>query len=800
MLVAVVNVASKQLHEVTGGKRYLNIADGVILTEAILYALDKAKRYLGLSLSYLIFDIKGSRMPFTQFYFNQFLSIASSYQILPHLFLRQQQNSAPFVNVLPLDAVDEEQSGNGKGQITAFAAVPPKKLEIKAIIDILSRLNWRFVSVIASRDEGGERLVKDFSNLAFQRGICIGTTVWMSNTATLYEISKAVKSLKNEKDATVVISFLGSVVNHGILNSAIHGFNFISGTNFRASRNEMSFRKEAAKGLLLLQHDDTYDEEFKKHFINIRYSTRRYPWFTEFWSEIFKCQIPFKQRSSYAWYKKYNKFCTGNEQLTDRLVDLRYALVKPVLNAVQSLACGLKQSIMAKTCDRNMTRWNDCRDEISVNSSKYFGQSDCSWNITEHFNKDGYVMKKYRILNFDGSDYKDVGSWYYNETIKEGVLNLSVDKITWNWEKFKTTACYNPCNIDEIGFDGKVCCDTCRKCSGIDEIIRNNTCVKCETYQVRAPSRTSCIPLPRIFIVSNATPIVAIEIAAITGVFLTVVTIIILVRYRDSRVVKSIGKDLSTVMMISVVTSFSTSVIFFLKPTVVVCGGQKILLGQCLGAYYIPLLLKTIRINRIFEASKNFIRNPMLVSTKSLLILCMFGVLANLLLGILLVFSQPPKVNEVAIENNTKVAVHCNHSPVDAVTSLVPCLLLLLACTYFGYKTRKFPSNFNESFRISVTMYISCFLWGVYIPLLYLFQNSRQADFMANIVTAGLMVTLGFVNLVGMFGATLLKAIKREHIRPEILVESFNFGKPISENATSAVKSYKDIGTDPIEF
>ena len=189
----------------------------------------------------------------------------------------------------------------------------------------------------------------------------------------------------------------------------------------------------------------------------------------------------------------------------------------------------------------------------------------------------------------------------------------------------------------------------------------------------------------------------------------------------------------------------------------------------------------------------------MLVRTKPQMIICLFGILTNLCLGLLLAVSQPTTVKEEAVESYAKVAVFCNHNPIDAATSLVPCLVLLFACTYFGYKTRHFPSNFNESFRISIPMYISCFLWGVYIPLLYVSHNSKQSPFMTNFITAGLIIALAFVNLIGIFGTALVKALRNNQMPPDIQGTS-NFDTVMFSNTSAACKTYRDIGLDPIEF
>ena len=758
-----VNTISNQVNT-TIRTRTLNVLDGVVLTEAIRYAAAQLRYYFGIRLHYSISDIEEHQIPIYNYFYPSF-SAVSSWQILSHLYRKKQTATkpAPFVSFLPFSAIEEDLSVDNSSNRINFAAVPPTRLEIEAIIDILSFLSWKSVTLIAFQNEAGLRKVKKFKNSAFERGICVRTIIWMSNTLSSYEISKAVYVLKQENNVAVAVSLVDASRIRGILESKMSGIQFIIGTSFRASRNEISFNKNTAKGLLMLQHHETRDEGFNKYFMGLKLSSNAYSWFGEFWSEIFTCNIPTHMQFGYVKYKRYSKTCTGYETLSKDLIDIRYALVKPVLDSIRTIICTAYKIIQMTKCTGyhcpfySYTRWDR---EMIWNLSKNFGKYHCNLNGTGHFNTDGYINRKYVILNFDGTDYKEVGSWHFNETRQRGTLKLSKSSIIWNWGSHKTTSCYNNCKEGEIedrGPDGEKCCFKCKNCSIFDEIAQNNTCTKCKIFEVPSSSRISCLPLPRIYISSKSTPVLVLELAALIGILLTICIIGTFVKYRHSRVVKSTGRHLSITMMISVTISLCEAIIFFLQPTLIRCGMQKVLLGQCLGAFYIPLLLKMMRVHRIFEASKKFIRSPMLVSTKSQMILCYLGILANLFLGILLAVSKPTTVTEEAVESYTKVAVFCNHSPVDAITSLVPCLVLLLACTYFGYKTRHLPSNFNESFRISTTMYINCFLFGVYIPLLYVFHNNKQSPFITNFITAGLMITLSFANLIGIFGTASIK-------------------------------------------
>ena len=714
----------------------------------------------------------------------------------PYLFVRKRQKSAPFVNVFPFSTMNDNPiSSNGK-----FSVVPSENFEVEAITDILVELRWKYVSVVGSFDNENQETIERFKNIADKKGICIGATVLIPISPSSHDIKEAVRELKAVNNVTVIVLFANPISIQGLLLSDLKGFNFLSGTKLRANKNGIGVKKDTAKGLLLLQHVGTYDEGFKEYFFNLTLRSNSYSWFGEFWSEVFQCNVPEKYKSKFGAYRNdYSKICTGDEKLTEDIVDLKYALIRPVMNAVQSIAYALRQSKSRRSCVplTSPHYFTNCGRKVMVNSSDYILKYSCQLNNSVTF-KNGL---EFQILNYNGTSYGKVGSWHYNESNKKGTLHLLREKITWNWGKYFTSSCYNKCGIGEIedrGENNKICCYKCRKCKE-DEIVTNNSCIKCLDFHVPDTSRSKCLVLPRVSISSQSGANLVLKLGAILGIITTVGTILVCVKYRRSRIVKATGRELSFLIIVSITICFSMSSIFFLKPSLFVCSIQKIILSQCLSACYIPLLLKTVRIYRVFQASKKLLRNPNYVSTRSQVVMCVVGIVANLLLGVLLVGSQPAKVVQELIDSKKRVAILCEHQPVHAITSLVPCIVLMLTCTYFGYKTRHFPSNFNESFRISITMYISCFLWAIFVPLLYVFKLKRSNVFLTNIITSGLMIVLAYVNFFGLFGGTLIQVLVKKDVRPEMFATATVQQSAAAENTVAAVHR-KEISTKAVRF
>lgn len=78
-------------------------------------------------------------------------------------------------------------------------------------------------------------------------------------------------------------------------------------------------------------------------------------------------------------------------------------------------------------------------------------------------------------------------------------------------------------------------------------------------------------------------------------------------------------------------------------------------------------------------------------------------------------FGNNPKALEFDIARN-KVELICQFPLGPFIASLTYNSLLLVACVYCAFKTRKLPDNYNESRFISFCVYSTVIIWLTFIP------------------------------------------------------------------------------------
>ena len=83
----------------------------------------------------------------------------------------------------------------------------------------------------------------------------------------------------------------------------------------------------------------------------------------------------------------------------------------------------------------------------------------------------------------------------------------------------------------------------------------------------------------------------------------------------------------------------------------------------------------------------------------------------------------PPKRELDNPPNEATMEPYCNTQEASFLSSLVYNGMLVFCCSYFAFKTRKLPENYNESHFISLCVYCTIIVWIVFVPLYFTFTK-----------------------------------------------------------------------------
>lgn len=108
------------------------------------------------------------------------------------------------------------------------------------------------------------------------------------------------------------------------------------------------------------------------------------------------------------------------------------------------------------------------------------------------------------------------------------------------------------------------------------------------------------------------------------------------------------------------------------------------------------------------------------------------GIVSIQLIGaIVWLVIERPDIREIYPYPLTAVLT-CRVSTFALIMSLVYNMILIILCTWYAFKTRKIPENFNEAKYIGFTMYSTCIVWLAFLPIYFGTNNDYKVSILIN--------------------------------------------------------------------
>lgn len=308
------------------------------------------------------------------------------------------------------------------------------------------------------------------------------------------------------------------------------------------------------------------------------------------------------------------------------------------------------------------------------------------------------------------------------------------------------------------------CCWYCKDCSQNQYVSHAFTCETCAKGFAPNNFRNACYPLPVEFIsYQHPVAIVACLFSSV-GILLSLFVLVIYVRYRSTPVIKASGIELSFVLLSGVFLSYAATFVFVAKPSAVICGFRRTLLGTCYTICYATILTKTNRIYRIFSMKDTASRLKMkrFTSYRSSLVITILLCAIEIVAIVVWLIFDPPK------------AVRMDYKSDDVVRNILVChesmdfsylgvllypFLLMIICIVYAVKTRKTPDGFNETKFITFCSSSTVIIWVAFIPTYFSTNN-------ATLRVTSLTLSL-FVNATVILSLLFLRKIYIVLLRPQ---------------------------------
>lgn len=207
---------------------------------------------------------------------------------------------------------------------------------------------------------------------------------------------------------------------------------------------------------------------------------------------------------------------------------------------------------------------------------------------------------------------------------------------------------------------------------------------------------------------------------SILGTTLSGIVLVIFLQFNDTPVVKASTRELCYIVLVGMIFSHLSVFSILARPTVKMCTLSRVIPGITFAMIYGSLLIKTNRIARLLAISKKRFpsKNLKFMSPFSQVILAFSLISIESIIAISMLFIEPPEI-ELQYPRETLNLIVCKESPTTIISPLAFIFILIIMCTYYAFKTRNVPENFNETKFVGFAIYTTCVIWIAFFPIYY---------------------------------------------------------------------------------
>ncbi|XP_077340925.1 vomeronasal type-2 receptor 26-like isoform X2 [Lithobates pipiens] len=300
--------------------------------------------------------------------------------------------------------------------------------------------------------------------------------------------------------------------------------------------------------------------------------------------------------------------------------------------------------------------------------------------------------------------------------------NMS-DPIFWRTGKIPISRCSDPClpgSRKKFGSLIHKCCYECAPCpeGEISNISDSENCMKCPDDEWPNQKKDRCVPRVVEFLSYTDDTIVAIFSAvSILCCLLTGLILGTFIHYQDTPIVKANNRNLSYLLLVSIMLSFLCVFLFLGHPVDVTCMLRVTSFGVIFSVAVSSLLAKSIMVCIAFKATKPGSPWKKWMGAKlPNVIICVFS-LVQVKICVTWLSISPPFQDRDTHSYQGKVIIQCNEGSVIGFYSVLGYMGLLAAVSFIiAFLARTLPDSFNEAKYITFSMLVFCSVWIAMIP------------------------------------------------------------------------------------
>ncbi|XP_061446639.1 vomeronasal type-2 receptor 26-like [Rhineura floridana] len=628
---------------------------------------------------------------------------------------------------------------------------PEVDYQYDGILQLLLHFRWTWIGVLSGHDDNVERFVHTVVPMYTQKGICFDFMLRIPKLGFSNDlpdiVEEGIKTNNVILNSTVnVMIILGEIDTMVVLRifpkySEIMGvptkakgkvWIMTSQMDFTSGDFEKKWDIDFLHGAMYFSVHAIEVLGFQKflQMINIT-SENKHDFIREFWEEVFECSFLNSMVD-----RQDGKICSGEEKL-ETLPSSNFEMSMTghsysIYNAVYVLAHALHAMHSSRFKHRaiveeermtflsqELWKLNHFVRSISFNNSAGEKVS---------FNENGELEAGFDIINwitFPNQSFHRVKVGKIDPMAPKKVFTICEEAIVWP-SRFNQVQPLSLCNANcPLGFhkakkEGKpFCCYDCHPCP--EGKISNQTdmgeCFQCPHDNYPNMEQDSCIPKDISFLSYEEPLGITLASSALSFSFITTFVLWIFIKHKETPIVKANNRNLTYILLISLLLSFLCALLFIGQPGKVTCLLRQTAFGIIFSVAVSCVLAKTIIVVLAFMVTKPGSQMRKWVGKRQATSIVLSCSLTQAAFCSIWLATSPPFPDLDMYLINKEIVLGCNEGSFTMFYFVLGFMGLLAIISFtVAFLARKLPDSFNEAKFITFSMLVFCSVWLSFIP------------------------------------------------------------------------------------
>ncbi|XP_070810302.1 vomeronasal type-2 receptor 26-like [Pituophis catenifer annectens] len=290
------------------------------------------------------------------------------------------------------------------------------------------------------------------------------------------------------------------------------------------------------------------------------------------------------------------------------------------------------------------------------------------------------------------------------------------------WKAQPLSQCNNKCPLgsSKKKIEGKpFCCYDCLRCPDGKMADKEdmNDCVECPENQYPNKNQDLCINKVITFLMYEEIGGSVLASSALFCFFITGAVLGIFIKHTDTPLVKANNRNLTYILLVALMLSFLSTLLFIGQPSKVTCVLRQMAFGIIFSVAISCILAKTIIVVVAFMATKPGSKMTKWVGKRlgtSIVFCCSF---IQVMICITWLTTSSPFPDDDMNSITEEIILECNEGSVSMFYCVLGFMGFLAMVSFIvAFLARKLPDTFNEAKFITFSMLAFCSVWLSFIP------------------------------------------------------------------------------------